>query len=147
MRLPQAPMRHVFVCFVLALSVLEAGLVACGAPGSAVAVGPPVFVLNFHHAEQGRSDQRPGDLVLSEFSAMTKVVWRTWGPTRATGSGKLTGVWCLPHCASRPYDATVTLSNVLAVRGKGYFTRYRVVADIPEEERRQADLAGVLPTP
>ncbi|GAA4589015.1 hypothetical protein GCM10023194_42120 [Planotetraspora phitsanulokensis] len=139
-----------------ALCLLTVGLVApaatsCGSPGSATGADDgteiPVYVLNFHGAEEGRSDQRPGDLTLSEFSTLNQVVWQSWGPTKAAGSGKLTGTWCLPGCMDRPYEATVTLSNVSPVKGKGYFTKYEITAPVPEELREKADLTGALPTP
>ncbi|MBX6383229.1 MAG: hypothetical protein IRZ07_09695 [Microbispora sp.] len=132
---------------VLGSAALAAALGGCGAPAGEPAVETPVYVLNFRDSEHGRADQRPADLVLSEFSTMTGVTWRTWGPTRATGAGKLSGTWCLPECADAPYDATVTLSSVIPVKGKGYFSRYAVTADVPARQRAQADLSGVLPTP
>jgi hypothetical protein len=47
----------------------------------------------------------------------------------------------------RPYEATVTLSNVSPVKGKGYFTKYEITAQVPEDQRDKADLTGTLPTP
>ncbi|GII53451.1 hypothetical protein Pth03_18400 [Planotetraspora thailandica] len=119
--------------------------VACAAPGSAKE--PPVYVLNLYGAEEGRSDQKPGDLTVSEFSTLNGVTWQSWGPTRAAGSGELTGSWCLPQCMDTPYTATVTLSNVAAVKGKGYFTKYEITAQLPQDQRDKADLTGTLPTP
>ncbi|MEW9530448.1 hypothetical protein [Microbispora sp. NPDC049125] len=155
-----------------AVSLLGLAVAACGAPqatmadrppgaapgearqaapveqGGVVPGQPPVYVLNLHGAEKsGRPDQRPARLVLSEFSSMSGVTWHTWGPTRATGAGKLSGTWCLPQCMDTPYDAEVTLSNVMPVKGKGYFTRYRIESDLPQAQRPDADLSGVLPTP
>ncbi|WP_051458373.1 hypothetical protein [Microbispora sp. ATCC PTA-5024] len=148
MRLPSPTVRPAATA-ACAITVAALGLTAagCGAPETAAAGEPPIYVLNFHNAERGRADRRPADLVLSEFSTLTKVTWRTWGPSGATGAGKLSGTWCLPRCATAPYDATVTLSAVVPVRGNGYFTRYRVRARLPADERAQADLDGVLPTP
>ncbi|GGO17538.1 hypothetical protein GCM10010116_35470 [Microbispora rosea subsp. aerata] len=126
---------------------LAAVVTGCGSSPTASTAETPVYVLNFQDSEQGRPDQRPASLVLSEFSTMSGVTWRTWGPTRATGAGKLSGTWCLPECADAPYDATVTLSSVVPVKGKGYFSRYAVTADVPAGQRSEADLSGVLPTP
>jgi hypothetical protein len=121
---------------------------ACGAsPSSGTVTETPVYVINFHGAELGRSDQRPKDLVLSEFSTLNGLTWQSWGPTRAVGAGKLSGTWCLPTCLDAPYDAGVTLSNVLPVKGRGYFTRYRIEAKLPPGQQEGADLAGILPTP
>ncbi|MEU6415050.1 hypothetical protein [Microbispora sp. NPDC046933] len=141
------------VCVPVSLSVAVTALcvaVAVGGCGSAPtgsAAETPVYVLNLQNSERGRAEQRPANLVLSEFSTMSGVTWRTWGPTRATGAGRLSGTWCLPECADAPYAATVTLSSVIPVKGKGYFSRYAVTADVPVRHRPEADLSGVLPTP
>ncbi|WP_432929233.1 hypothetical protein ACQPZZ_04540 [Microbispora sp. CA-135349] len=132
---------------VLGSAALGAAVGGCGSALTRSAAETPVYVLNFQNAERGRADQRPANLVLSEFSALRAVTWRTWGPTRATGAGKLSGTWCLPECADAPYDATVTLSSVVPVKGKGYFSRYAITADVPVRHRPEADLSGVLPTP
>lgn len=137
------PARAVLVLGTLGLAVLGCGT----SPAGTTVAETPVYVLNFQGSERGRADQRPGNLVLSEFSTMSGVTWRTWGPTRATGAGKLSGTWCLPECADAPYEATVTLSNVIPVKGKGYFGKYSITADVPPEHRPEADLSGVLPTP
>ena len=143
MRQPALPMRvPMRVCATVV--VLVAG---CGSAPTDTTPETPVYVLNFRASERGRADQRPANLVLSEFSTMSEVTWRTWGPTRATGAGKLSGTWCLPECADAPYDATVTLSSVTPVKGKGYFGRYTVTADVPVRHRPEADLSGALPTP
>ncbi|WP_067179959.1 hypothetical protein [Microtetraspora niveoalba] len=106
-----------------------------------------IYVLNLYGDENGRSDQRPPALVLSEFSTVDGMSWQSWGPGRAVGVGRLSGTWCLPQCQDRPYDATVTLSNVAPYKGDGYFTRYAVKAELPESERKTADLKGALPVP
>ncbi|WP_182907224.1 hypothetical protein [Microbispora sp. H13382] len=146
MRLPALPVRLPVRLFVTA-SALAAALGGCGSAPTDPPPETPVYVLNLRDSERGRPDQRPANLVLSEFSTMSAVTWRTWGPTRATGAGKLSGTWCLPECADAPYDATVTLSSVIPVKGKGYFSRYAVTADVPVRHRPEADLSGVLPTP
>ena len=149
MRLPASLLATVtaFAVAVLGAAAFGAAVAGCGSAPTGSAAETPVYVLNFQGSERGRADQRPANLVLSEFSTMSGVTWRTWGPTRATGAGKLSGTWCLPGCADAPYDATVTLSSVIPVRGKGYFSRYAIRADVPLKHRPEADLAGVLPTP
>ena len=107
----------------------------------------PVYVFNTYGAEEGRTDQRPADLVLSEFSTLNHVAWQSWGPTQALGTGKLSGTWCLPGCLDAPYDATVTLRALQPVRGKAYFTHYELRAKLPPAQRQDADLQGSLPTP
>jgi hypothetical protein len=121
---------------------------ACGAsPSSGTATATPIYVFNFFGAEDGRTDQRPRDLVVSEFSTINGLTWQSWGPSRAVGMGKLSGTWCLPECLDKPYDARVTLSNVIPVKGQGYFTKYRIEAKLPADQKETADLSGVLQTP
>ncbi|GLW23466.1 hypothetical protein DI270_001105 [Microbispora triticiradicis] len=131
----------------LAVAVLGAGVSGCGASQAGPVAETPVYVLNLQGSEQGRPDQRPAILVLSEFTTISEVTWHSWGPTRAVGAGRLSGTWCLPACENAPYEATVTLSNVTPVRGKGYFSRYAVAAEVPPRQRPAADLSGMLPTP
>ncbi|MBO3746910.1 hypothetical protein J5X84_12605 [Streptosporangiaceae bacterium NEAU-GS5] len=134
----------------LALAPALALTAACGSAPVAktqMSATQEVYVFNTYGAEEGRVDQRPADLVLSEFSTLNSVAWRSWGPTRALGTGKLSGSWCLPECADAPYDATVTLNVVQPVRGKAYFTRYELSAQLPPKQRESADLEGRLPTP
>ncbi|MEV4460078.1 hypothetical protein [Microbispora sp. NPDC049633] len=147
MRLPARLLVTVSALAAALVAALAATLGGCGSAPTEPVAETPVYVLNFRDSERGRPDQRPANLVLSEFSTMSAVTWRTWGPTRATGAGKLSGTWCLPECADAPYDATVTLSSVIPVKGKGYFSRYAVTADVPVRHRPEADLSGVLPTP
>ncbi|MEU8060539.1 hypothetical protein [Microbispora bryophytorum] len=145
MRLPVTA--TVFCVTVLCVTVLCAAVGGCGPAPTGPAAETPVYVLNLQNSERGRAEQRPANIVLSEFSTMSGVTWRTWGPTRATGAGRLSGTWCLPECADAPYAATVTLSSVIPVKGKGYFSRYAITADMPVLHRPEADLSGVLPTP
>ena len=132
----------------LAVSMLGLGLTACASHRETPTTArPQVYVLNFYGAEEGRAEQRPRDLVLSEFTTINAVTWQSWGPTRAVGRGKLSGMWGLPECGDAPYDATVTLGAVVPVRGKGYFSRYAVTARLPDDQRKRADLTGRLPIP
>ncbi|GLW99608.1 hypothetical protein [Microtetraspora sp. NBRC 16547] len=117
------------------------------APRTAPTEEPQIYVLNLYGDENGRSDQRPQALVLSEFSTVSGMRWQSWGPSRAVGVGRLSGTWCLPQCQDRPYDATVTLSAVVPFKGNGYFTKYAIKAKLPAAQKEMADLAGGLPTP
>lgn len=131
----------------VALVVLCLSAACSGSPSSGTATATPVYVFNFYGAEEGRTDQRPKDLVVSEFTTVNALTWKSWGPSRAVGTGKLSGTWCLPGCLDVPYSATVTLSNVTPVKGQGYFTKYQIEADVPAEQKDNADLVGVLQTP
>ncbi|MEV8631680.1 hypothetical protein AB0395_08490 [Streptosporangium sp. NPDC051023] len=151
-------MRRIIVTVVVALLGLMSA--ACGAGVSQVAplgeepvahvVSPeaePVYVINLYGAEDGRPDQRPANLVVSEFSTLKGITWRSWGPGRAVGSGKLSGTWCLPACQTNPYDATITLSKVKKVGGKRYFTRFDIGGDFPQPDSFDDTLRGALPLP
>ncbi|GAA0438229.1 hypothetical protein Acor_62350 [Acrocarpospora corrugata] len=107
----------------------------------------PVYVLNLFGDEQGRPDQSPKNLVVSEFSSLSEVTWRNWGPATAVGAGKLSGSWCLPECLDKPYDATVTLSSIKVAQGQSYFSRYDIEVDLPVAQQEGADLSGTLATP
>ncbi|MEV7010937.1 hypothetical protein [Streptosporangium sp. NPDC051022] len=106
-----------------------------------------VYVINLHGNEEGVADQRPANLVASEFSTLKGVTWRSWGPERAVGSGKLSGTWCLPGCQTNPYDATITLSKVRKVGDKRYFTRFGITGDFPGPTSPADTLNGALPLP
>ncbi|WP_182898312.1 hypothetical protein [Microbispora sp. H10830] len=147
MRLPVRLPVCLPVCLPVTVTALCVAAGGCGAAPTGPPAETPVYVLNLQNSERGRAEQRPANLVLSEFSTMSGVTWRSWGPTRATGAGRLSGTWCLPECADAPYAATVTLSSVIPVKGKGYFSRYAVTADVAVRHRPEADLSGVLPTP
>ncbi|GLX02914.1 hypothetical protein [Microtetraspora sp. NBRC 16547] len=108
---------------------------------------PPIYVRNLHGAEAGRDDQRPANLVLSEFSVLNGITWKSWGPDRAVGTGGLSGSWCLPGCLKKQYEATVTLSGVTTVKGTRYFTRFDVDGDFPKPGDPADALVGSLPTP
>ncbi|GII93477.1 hypothetical protein [Sinosporangium siamense] len=127
----------------LTLTACGTGVAAVGEHGTPTKGPATVRVWNLHGNERGRADQRPANLVLSEFTSMNGLRWSTWGPDRAVGNGKVSGTWCLPGCASRPYAATVTLSDVR----RGYFTRFEVGGTFPRPERRADTLTGTLPTP
>ncbi|GIH27917.1 hypothetical protein Aph01nite_62270 [Acrocarpospora phusangensis] len=107
----------------------------------------PVYVFNLFGDEQGKPDQRPGNLVVSEFSSLKDVNWQSWGPDTAVGSGKLSGSWCLPECLDKPYDATVTLSAIKQAEGQSYFSKYDIQVDLPVAQQEGADLSGTLATP
>ncbi|GAA3071948.1 hypothetical protein [Streptosporangium carneum] len=107
----------------------------------------PVYVINLYGAEDGRADQRPENLVVSEFSTLKGITWRSWGPGRAVGAGKLSGTWCLPDCLDSPYDATITLSKVKKAMGKRYFTKFAIDGDFPKPDQIDDTLTGALPLP
>lgn len=141
----------------VAVAVLGVATAACGAgTGMGTETGTAeetpraeeqVYVINLHGAEDGRADQRPENLVVSEFSLLRKVGWRTWGLDGAVGTGGLSGTWCLPACQKTPYTATVTLGGVKKVRGKNYFTTFSIDGDFPKPRETADTLTGTLPTP
>ncbi len=151
-------MRRIIVAVVVALLGLMSA--ACGsgvaqaAPSEVEPVAQavdrpaePVYVINLYGNEEGVAEQRPVNLVASEFSTVKGITWRSWGPARAVGAGKLSGTWCLPNCLEHPYDATITLSKVRKVNDKRYFTRFDIAGDFPEPDQPDDRLTGSLPLP
>jgi hypothetical protein len=106
-----------------------------------------VYVWNLHGHEQGRADERPVGLVLSEFAVLNGVRWRGWGGAGAVGEGRVSGTWCLPGCLKKPYPASVTLSRVRKLRGARYYTGYTVKAYPPRGGQEPLIIKGDLPTP
>ncbi|WP_433250557.1 hypothetical protein ACQPYK_04370 [Streptosporangium sp. CA-135522] len=125
----------------------EAGIGIKTGTGDGGPVRESVYVFNLYGAEEGRADQRPANLVASEFSSLRELNWSTWGPEKAVGRGRLSGTWCLPGCLAEPYTATITLGAVRKVRGKKYFTRFGIDGDFPKPEEPADTLVGTLPTP
>jgi hypothetical protein len=104
------------------------------------------FVLNFYGEENtgGNPEREPENLVLSEYSAVNKVVWEQWDGEQAVGSGLLSGTWCLPECIDDPYKTSITLSDPEEVNGELFYTTF--VLDSPQAEDAQAeDLEGERP--
>ncbi|MCG5220164.1 hypothetical protein [Streptosporangium sp. KLBMP 9127] len=133
----------------LGLTVAALGLTASCAAGTADTVATagitaaPIRVWNLYGAEQGRADERPADLVLSEFTTANRITWRSWGPKTAVGTGAISGTWCLPGCLDKPYPATITLSDTRS----GYFTKFQVEGDFPRPNDSADTLTGTLATP
>ncbi|WP_017593326.1 hypothetical protein [Nocardiopsis potens] len=105
--------------------------------------GEGAYVFNTHGDEQGRPQQRPEDLVASEFTSFTGLEWQEWGTDSAVGRGELSGTWCLPECQDDPYPATVELGDPENADGTLYFTTYRVTEaeGLSEADRRAMEEA------
>lgn len=96
------------------------------------------------------ADRRPGKLVLSEHTTVSRISWKRWSDTEATGTGEVTGTWCLETCQDKPLTGTVTLSEPKTVDGKRYFSAYTLkLADGTATTYTGEDLNGKrsLPTP
>jgi hypothetical protein len=115
--------------------------------GGRVGTADRVYVWNLHGDEEGKSDVRPADLVLSEAATLNGITWRRWGGDAAEGYGRLTGTWCMPQCLKQPYKASVTLGGVRKVGDRRYYTSYVVTAELPARRRGSASITGDLPTP
>ncbi|NJP66007.1 hypothetical protein [Streptomyces spiramenti] len=104
------------------------------------------YVVNFYGEENadGAAEREPANLVLSEHSSLQDMEWTEWGADRAVGTGRLSGMWCLPDCADQPFDATVVLSGPTEVDGDVYFAAFDL--DAPDAgEFRTDDLDGERP--
>ena len=111
--------------------------------GTTTAPDQAVYVFNTYHEEAGHSEQRPANLVASEFTTMRNITWRHWAADSATGTGELTGSWCLPECQTHPYSAAITLRDVR----RQHFTTFAITGDIPTPSPRKDTLSGHLPAP
>ncbi|MEV0422770.1 hypothetical protein AB0I09_31515, partial [Streptosporangium canum] len=139
------------VTIAAAVATLVSGIVGAGS-GTAVAetgaTAPgPIYVFNLYGAEEGRADRRPANLVASEFTSLSELTWKRWGPYAAVGTGKLSGTWCMPGCQEEPYTATILLGGTRTVNGKRYFTRFGITGDFPKPEEHVDTLIGNLPKP
>ncbi|WP_283139062.1 hypothetical protein [Rhizohabitans arisaemae] len=105
-----------------------------------------VYVFNFWKNERGATHTQPKGLVVSEFTTLNDVVWSEWGSDRAVAKGLVSGVWCLPGCLDDPYSATVTLSQPVSVKGRFYYSRYKIDTRLPAGVTTN-DLEGPLQTP
>ncbi|GAB3122401.1 hypothetical protein GCM10027160_41310 [Streptomyces calidiresistens] len=110
------------------------------APDPASPDDPLVF--NYHGAEDGRADRAPDDLVLTEFSTLNDVTWRSWDSEEAVGSGLLAGTWCLPECLDDPLPAEVLLKDPEEINGDPYFTAFELkITDTTGYSQRIIDAA------
>ncbi len=68
------------------------------------------------------SSARPTALQTSSDASMQRVVWSSWSPAGASGSGEFNVLECQPNCATghrRRVSATVALSDVKVCDGRG----------------------------
>ena len=109
------------------------------------------FVLSQDEEPQAKdADRRPDKLVLSEFTTIDRITWKQWRDAEATGSGQVTGTWCLETCQDKPLKGTVTLTDPKTVNGKRYFSAYTLtLADGTKKAYDTEDLNGkrALATP
>ncbi|MFF1378575.1 hypothetical protein [Streptomyces sp. NPDC058308] len=119
-----SPLRIAAVCGVTfaALSVggcaEPQGLRVEGAALRPSRVAGPVYLADV----TGRPLQQPASVGLTESVTLTELSWRDWGGPTARATGKLSGAWCEPGCAKKPYDATLTLSGL---ERQDYVASYR----------------------
>ncbi|PRX99947.1 hypothetical protein [Allonocardiopsis opalescens] len=83
-------------------------------------------VWNLWRDESGRPQQAPAGLVLSEFSTLNELAWHGWQADTASGTGMLSGTWCLPECTEDPFPVEIVLGDPAPVEGTDYFTTYEI---------------------
>ncbi|SFC24472.1 hypothetical protein [Streptomyces aidingensis] len=104
-----------------------------------------------YYGEVNNAEIEPVHLVLSEFSTLRDLTWDTWGADSATGSGSLSGMWCLPECTDNPYQAEITLTApepMAGGEGEQMFGTFRLEVELPAADARFAqveDLSGERP--
>ncbi|WP_369217922.1 hypothetical protein [Streptomyces flavofungini] len=125
----------VAVCGTALAAVFMGG---CGEPdglrveGSALRpskVTGPVYLAD----ATGQPLQRPTHVGLTEYVTLAELDWKDWGGPTARATGRLSGEWCLPACAKRPYAATLTLSGLERQDRLAYYRRAAVEPGDPEE--------------
>ncbi|MGW0868646.1 hypothetical protein [Streptomyces sp. NPDC002611] len=100
---------------------------ASSASGKVGRVVAAPYVLNHYgekYADTGHAERRPANLVLSEFTSISKVKWQQWGAKKAVGTGEVTGNWCLETCLDKPLKGTITLSGPKTVNGKKIYAAF-----------------------
>ncbi|AWN28690.1 hypothetical protein RB199_29765 [Streptomyces libani] len=111
--------------FVLVLAAV--GCSGCGSPEQPHVEGPapspsqvsgPVYVSD----TLGHPLTRPTGFGLTEFSSVNRLSWRSWGQEKAVATGRLRGMWCIPHCPRNGYPATVELSRLQRRENVSYYT-------------------------
>ncbi|MFF8788567.1 hypothetical protein [Streptomyces sp. NPDC015125] len=138
---------------VFALVLAAVGLTGCGNPETPHVEGPapspsqipgPVYVSD----TLGHPLTRPTGFALTEFSSVSRLSWRAWGKPTAVATGRLTGMWCIPHCPAKGYRATIELGRLQHRENVSYYTRavVRTSHHLPPDQA--AELREVkLPVP
>ncbi|WP_432140237.1 hypothetical protein [Streptomyces sp. bgisy084] len=137
---------------VCVLVLAAVGLSGCGDPGEPQVAGPapsparargPVYVSD----TMGHPLTRPTGFGLTEFSSVSRLSWRSWGAPKAVATGRLRGMWCLPHCPRNGYPATIELSRLQRRENVSYYT-FATVRSAHLPPRDTDDLSAVrLPLP
>ncbi|WP_435602560.1 hypothetical protein [Streptomyces sp. bgisy130] len=137
---------------VCVLVLAAVGLSGCGDPGEPRVEGPapsparargPVYVSD----TMGHPLTRPTGFGLTEFSSVSRLSWRSWGAPKAVATGRLRGMWCLPHCPRNGYPATIELSRLQRRENVSYYT-FATVRSAHLPPRDTDDLSAVrLPLP
>ncbi|WP_165986703.1 hypothetical protein [Streptomyces sp. YIM 98790] len=90
-----------------------------------------------YYGEVNNAEIEPVHLVLSEFSTIRDITWENWDADSATGTGSVSGMWCLPECTENPYPGEVTLSDpepMVNGDGEQMFTTFRLEVELPEDD-------------
>ncbi|MFJ5803802.1 hypothetical protein [Streptomyces decoyicus] len=137
----------------LALVLTAVGLTGCGNPEQPHVEGPapsptqvsgPVYVSD----TLGHPLTRPTGFALTEFSSVSRLSWRSWGRPKAVATGRVTGMWCIPHCPAHGYPATVELSRLQHQENVSYYSRAVVRSSHHLPSDQAAELRNVrLPVP
>ncbi|MFG2529157.1 hypothetical protein [Streptomyces sp. NPDC048516] len=138
---------------VFALVLAAVGLTGCGNPGTPHVEGPapsptqvrgPVYVSD----TLGHPLTRPTGFALTEFASVSRLSWRSWGQPKAVATGRLSGMFCIPHCPAHGYRATIELSRLQHQENVSYYSRAVVHSSHPLPSDPAAQLRNVrLPVP
>ncbi|MEU9483868.1 hypothetical protein AB0D83_09405 [Streptomyces decoyicus] len=139
----------------LALVLAAVGLTGCGNPEQPHVEGPaprptqvsgPVYVSD----TLGHPLTRPTGFALTEFSSVSRLSWRSWGKPKAVATGRVQGMWCIPHCPAHGYPATVELSRLQRQENVSYYSRAVVRSSHhlpPDQAAKLRDVRLPVPEP
>ncbi|MEV3971312.1 hypothetical protein AB0K68_24690 [Streptomyces sp. NPDC050698] len=132
--------------------VLAACLTGCGAVDDGLRVeGPaptgiawrgPVYVEDWGAVPR----QRPDLVSLTEYTTLDRLEWRGWGSPRATATGYVIGLGCLPLCGDDgplSYPVRVVLSGLVKRQYAAYYSHASVTAVRPPAPYWAEDVSSV----
>ncbi|MFE1766933.1 hypothetical protein ACFW81_22310 [Streptomyces angustmyceticus] len=142
------------VAAALALVLTAAGLTGCGAPETPHVEGPapgpgqvsgPVYLSD----TLGHPLTRPTQFAVTEFSSVYRLSWRSWGRPKAVATGRVRGMWCIPHCPAKGYPATIEVGRLQRRENVSYYTHAVVRSPhrLPEAAAELGDIHLPLPEP
>ncbi|MDX3116812.1 hypothetical protein [Streptomyces scabiei] len=139
--------RRFALCVVLAVCLTGCGAVddrphVEGPAPTGVAWRGPVYVEGW----ATKPLQRPDLVNITEYITLDRLQWRGWGSPRATATGFVIELGCLPACGDDgplSYPARVVLSGLVKRQYAAYYSRASVTAVRPPAPDWAEDVSDV----